>query len=91
MFMYAVLHGIAQIPVGKAQNLAQNEVKFSYSDEEHQRRQTYVLGLPRANFLSFFGRFKKKVQGWGGPLLDLGTPLIAMRKFELLKPWGLAG
>ena len=58
MFMYAVLHGIAQIPVGKAQNLAQNEVKFSYSDEEHQRRQTYVLGLPRANFLSFCGRFK---------------------------------
>ena len=40
--MYAVLHGIAQIPVGKAQNLAQNELKFSYSDEEHQRRQTYV-------------------------------------------------
>ena len=31
--MYAVLHGIAQIPVGKAQNLAQNELKFSYSDE----------------------------------------------------------
>ena len=29
----AVLHGIAQIPVGKAQNLAQNELKFSYSDE----------------------------------------------------------
>ena len=24
---------IAQIPVGKAQNLAQNELKFSYSDE----------------------------------------------------------
>ena len=42
MFMYVVLHGIAQIPVGKAQNLAQNELKFSYSDEEHQRRQTYV-------------------------------------------------
>ena len=33
VFMYAVLHGIAQIPVGKAQNLAQNELKFSYSDE----------------------------------------------------------
>ena len=31
--MYAVLHGIAQMPVGKAQNLAQNELKFSYSDE----------------------------------------------------------
>ena len=31
--MYAVLHGIAQIPVGKAQNLAQNELKFSCSDE----------------------------------------------------------
>ena len=31
--MYAVLHGIAQIPVGKAQNLAQNELKFSFSDE----------------------------------------------------------
>ena len=29
MFMYAVLHGIAQIPMGKAQNLAQNELKFS--------------------------------------------------------------
>ena len=33
MLMYAVLHGIAQTPVGKAQNLAQNELKFSYSDE----------------------------------------------------------
>ena len=32
MFMYVVLHGIAQIPVGKAQNLAQNELKFPYSD-----------------------------------------------------------
>ena len=37
MLMYAVLHGIAQIPVGKAQNLAQNELKFSYSDEEQHR------------------------------------------------------
>ena len=27
VLMYAVLHGIAQIPVGKAQNLAQNELK----------------------------------------------------------------
>ena len=35
--MYAVLHGIAQIPVGEAQNLAQNELKFSCSDEEQQR------------------------------------------------------
>ena len=42
VFMYVVLHGIAQIPVGKAQNLAQNELRFSCSDEEHQRRQTYV-------------------------------------------------
>ena len=42
VLMYAVLHGIAQIPLGKAQNLVQNELKFSYSDEEHQRRQTYV-------------------------------------------------
>ena len=33
VLMYAVLHGIAQVPVGKAQNLAQNEPKFSYSDE----------------------------------------------------------
>ena len=33
VLMYAVLHGIAQIPVGKAQNLAQNELKFSCSDE----------------------------------------------------------
>ena len=37
MLVYAVLHGIAQIPVGKAQNLAQNELKISYSDEEQQR------------------------------------------------------
>ena len=37
VFMYVVLHGAAQIPVGKAQNLAQNELKFSYSDEEQQR------------------------------------------------------
>ena len=37
VLMYAVLHGIAQIPVGKAQNLAQNELKFSYSDEEQHR------------------------------------------------------
>ena len=37
VLMYAVLHGIAQIPVGKAQNLAQNELKFSYSDDEQQR------------------------------------------------------
>ena len=37
MFVYAVLHGIAQIPVGKGQNLAQNELKFSYSDEEQHR------------------------------------------------------
>ena len=35
--MYAVLHGIAQIPVGKAQNLAQHELKFSCSDEEQDR------------------------------------------------------
>ena len=34
VFMYAVLHGIARIPVGDAQNLAQNELNFSYSDEE---------------------------------------------------------
>ena len=34
--MHVVLHGIAQIPVGKAQNLAQNELNFSYSDEEQQ-------------------------------------------------------
>ena len=31
--MYAVLRGIAQIPVGKAQNLVQTEPKFSCSDE----------------------------------------------------------
>ena len=37
VLMYAVLHGIAQIPVGKAQNLAQNELKFSYSDEKQPR------------------------------------------------------
>ena len=37
VLMYAVLHGIAQIPVGKAQNLAQNALKLSYSDEEQQR------------------------------------------------------
>ena len=35
--MYAVLHGIAQIPLGKAQNRAQSEVKFAYRDEEQQR------------------------------------------------------
>ena len=33
MFIFVVLHGIAQVPVGKAQNLAQNEPKFSYSEE----------------------------------------------------------
>ena len=32
MCLYVVSHGIAQIPVGKAQNLAQNELKFPYSD-----------------------------------------------------------
>ena len=32
-----VLHGIAQIPVGKAQHLVQNELKFAYSDEDQQR------------------------------------------------------
>ena len=37
MLMYVVLHGIAQIPVGKAQNLAQNELKFSYGDEDQQK------------------------------------------------------
>ena len=37
VLMYVVLHGTAQIPVGKAQNLPQNELKFSYSDEEQQR------------------------------------------------------
>ena len=39
MFMYVVLHGTAQIPVGKAQrqSLAQNELKFAYNDEEQQR------------------------------------------------------
>ena len=37
VLMYAVFRGIAQIPVGKAQNRAQNEHKSSYSDEEHQR------------------------------------------------------
>ena len=37
VLMYAVLHGIAQIPVGKAQNLVQNELKFAYSDEDQQR------------------------------------------------------
>ena len=40
--MYAVLHGIAQIPVGKAQNLAQNALKLSYSDE-HRYKGTCVL------------------------------------------------
>ena len=61
MFMYVVLHGIAQIPVGKAQNLAQNELKLSYSDEEHQRRQTYVYVCSwpaKSQLLNFFGRFK---------------------------------
>ena len=33
VLMYAVLHGIAQIPVGKAQNLPQNELKFSHTGE----------------------------------------------------------
>ena len=33
VLVYAVLHGIAQIPVGKAQNLVRNELKLSYSDE----------------------------------------------------------
>ena len=75
MFMYVVLHGAAQIPVWKArnqaqielkqtrighqgkaiyvntatqmtlveaQNRAQNELKYLCSDEEHQRRHTYV-------------------------------------------------
>ena len=66
MPMYVVLHGTAQIPVGKAQNQAQNELpklmfkkadqmtlveaqnraqnelKYLCSDEEHQRRHTYV-------------------------------------------------
>ena len=37
VLMYAVLHGIAQVPVGKAQNLAQHELKFSCSDEEQHR------------------------------------------------------
>ena len=37
MFMDVVLHGIAQIPVGKAQKQAQNELNISYSDEEPQR------------------------------------------------------
>ena len=37
VLMYAVLHGIAQIPVGKAQHLVQNELKFAYSDEDQQR------------------------------------------------------
>ena len=61
VLMYAVLHGIAQIPVGKAQHLAQNELKFSYSDEEHQRRQTYVYVCSwpaKSQLLNFFGRFK---------------------------------
>ena len=34
MCLYVILHRIAQNPVEKAQNLAQNELKFSYSDEE---------------------------------------------------------
>ena len=34
VLMYVVLH---QIPVGKAQNLAQHELKFLHSDEEQQR------------------------------------------------------
>ena len=33
VLMCVVLHGIAQVPVGKAQNLAQAEPKFSCSDE----------------------------------------------------------
>ena len=37
VFMCAVLHGMAQIPVGKAQNLAQNTLKFPESDEGQQR------------------------------------------------------
>ena len=37
VLMYVVLHGVAQIPVGKAQSLARNELKFAYSDEEQQR------------------------------------------------------
>ena len=34
VLMYVFLHGTAQIPVGKAQNLAQTELNFSYSDDE---------------------------------------------------------
>ena len=34
MFVHVVLHGLAQITMGKAQNLPQNELKFSYSDDE---------------------------------------------------------
>ena len=30
------LYGIAHIPVGKAQSLVQNELKFSYSDENNK-------------------------------------------------------
>ena len=37
VLMYVVLHGIAQIPAGKAQHLSQNELNFSYSDEKQQR------------------------------------------------------
>ena len=32
VLMYVVLHGIAHIPVGEAQNLAQNELAFSYEE-----------------------------------------------------------
>ena len=37
VLMYVVLHGVAQVPVGKAQSLARNDLKFAYSDEEQQR------------------------------------------------------
>ena len=37
VLMYVVLHGTARIPLEKAQNLAQNELNFSYRDEAQHR------------------------------------------------------
>ena len=42
VFMYAVLRGIAQIPVGKAQNLAQTELKPFHVVNEHRYLCVYM-------------------------------------------------
>ena len=54
MPLYAVLHGTPQIPVGKAQNQAQNELKQTC--KRHQAKATYVNTAAQITLVKVYNR-----------------------------------